>query len=112
MPLFYALVVFLHLLIPEYSCSVILLSVAVSIQRILMTVLCECYSPGYRDHNAYWVGASDKTYEGDFRWSDGLPFSYTSKYIVILAVINVKTIFSHVTTLSNNVSDPWRQRFA
>jgi len=46
-----------------------------------MTVLCECCSPGYRDHNAYWVGASDKTYEGDFRWSDGLPFSYTSKYL-------------------------------
>ncbi|KAJ9588502.1 hypothetical protein L9F63_018158, partial [Diploptera punctata] len=34
--------------------------------------------PGYRDHNSYWVGASDKTYEGDFRWSDGLPFSYTN----------------------------------
>jgi len=66
-----------------------------------MTALCECCSPGYRDNNAYWVGASDKTYEGDFRWSDGLPFSYTSKYIVSLAVTNVKTVFSHVTALSN-----------
>lgn len=36
-------------------------------------------SPGYKDHNAYWIGASDKTHEGDFHWSDGLPFSYTSK---------------------------------
>ncbi|XP_068083923.1 uncharacterized protein [Anabrus simplex] len=36
------------------------------------------YSPGYRDHNSYWVGASDKTYEGDFRWSDGFPFHYTN----------------------------------
>jgi hypothetical protein len=111
MPLFYALVVFLHLLIPKYSCSVILLSVSVSIKRVVMTVLCECCSPGYRDQNAYWVGASDKTYEGDFRWSDGLPFSYTSKYIVILAVTNVKTIFSHVTTSSNNVYEPWIQQF-
>lgn len=37
------------------------------------------FSPGYRDQNAYWLGATDKTYEGDFRWSDGLPFIYSSK---------------------------------
>lgn len=36
-------------------------------------------SPGYSDENAYWVGGSDKSYEGDFRWSDGLLFQYTSK---------------------------------
>ncbi|XP_017779050.1 PREDICTED: uncharacterized protein LOC108564494 isoform X2 [Nicrophorus vespilloides] len=35
-------------------------------------------SPGYKDNNAYWIGASDKTHEGDFHWSDGLPFSYTN----------------------------------
>ncbi|CAH1100186.1 unnamed protein product [Psylliodes chrysocephalus] len=35
-------------------------------------------SPGYRDHNAYWIGASDKTHEGDFKWSDEFPFSYTN----------------------------------
>jgi hypothetical protein len=66
-----------------------------------MIVLCDFCSPSYRDHNAYWVGASDKTYEGDFRWSDGLPFSYTSKYIVILEVTKIVTIFSHVTNISN-----------
>ncbi|GLG96833.1 uncharacterized protein GBIM_03730 [Gryllus bimaculatus] len=36
------------------------------------------HSPGYRDDNAYWVGASDVMYEGDFRWSDGFPFRYTN----------------------------------
>lgn len=41
------------------------------------------FSPGYRDDNAYWIGASDKTYEGDFRWSDGLPFSYSSESIIL-----------------------------
>ncbi|XP_059222708.1 uncharacterized protein LOC106084839 isoform X3 [Stomoxys calcitrans] len=35
-------------------------------------------SPGYKDENAYWVGGSDKSYEGDFRWSDGLLFQYTN----------------------------------
>ncbi|KAM7348381.1 uncharacterized protein ACRADG_007714 isoform 6-T15 [Cochliomyia hominivorax] len=35
-------------------------------------------SPGYSDQNAYWVGGSDKSYEGDFRWSDGLTFQYTN----------------------------------
>ncbi|XP_065365478.1 uncharacterized protein LOC135958499 [Calliphora vicina] len=35
-------------------------------------------SPGYTDQNAYWVGGSDKSYEGDFRWSDGLTFQYTN----------------------------------
>ncbi|CAG9865029.1 unnamed protein product [Phyllotreta striolata] len=35
-------------------------------------------SPGYRDHNAYWIGASDKTHEGDFKWSDEFLFSYTN----------------------------------
>ncbi|XP_065085313.1 uncharacterized protein LOC135707424 isoform X2 [Ochlerotatus camptorhynchus] len=35
-------------------------------------------SPGYRDGNAYWIGASDRMLEGDFRWSDNLPFTYTN----------------------------------
>ncbi|RZF36004.1 hypothetical protein LSTR_LSTR005820, partial [Laodelphax striatellus] len=36
------------------------------------------HSPGYGDENAYWVGATDKENEGDFRWSDGLPFTYSN----------------------------------
>ncbi|EEB17502.1 hypothetical protein Phum_PHUM467860 [Pediculus humanus corporis] len=32
----------------------------------------------YKDHNSYWIGASDKLYEGYFRWSDGFPFSYSN----------------------------------
>ncbi|XP_062537723.1 uncharacterized protein LOC134206060 isoform X2 [Armigeres subalbatus] len=35
-------------------------------------------SPGYRDGNAYWIGASDRVLEGDFRWSDNLPFTYSN----------------------------------
>uniref|UniRef100_A0A6E8PJD8 Uncharacterized protein n=1 Tax=Aedes aegypti TaxID=7159 RepID=A0A6E8PJD8_AEDAE len=35
-------------------------------------------SPGYRDGNAYWIGASDRMLEGDFRWSDSLPFTYSN----------------------------------
>ncbi|GJQ68780.1 hypothetical protein Trydic_g14718 [Trypoxylus dichotomus] len=35
-------------------------------------------SPGYRDFNAYWIGASDRMHEGDFHWSDGLPFAYAN----------------------------------
>ncbi|CAH1179710.1 unnamed protein product [Phaedon cochleariae] len=35
-------------------------------------------SPGYRDDNAYWIGASDESHEGDFKWTDGLPFSYSN----------------------------------
>ncbi|GAB0092216.1 C-type lectin-like [Sergentomyia squamirostris] len=35
-------------------------------------------SPGYENHIAYWIGASDKNYEGDFHWSDDLPFSYSN----------------------------------
>lgn len=47
-------------------------------QRIIDELLLN--SPGYGDQNAYWVGGSDKSYEGDFRWSDGLIFQYTSKF--------------------------------
>ncbi|XP_066250843.1 uncharacterized protein [Euwallacea similis] len=45
-------------------------------QRTLNNLLSN--SPSYRDDNAYWIGASDKTHESDFRWSDGLAFSYTN----------------------------------
>lgn len=40
-------------------------------------------SPGYKDYSAYWIGASDKSFEGDFRWSDGFSFSYSSRYLFI-----------------------------
>lgn len=29
---------------------------------------------------AYWIGATDETIEGDFRWTDGSPFSFSSEY--------------------------------
>ncbi|XP_050299041.1 uncharacterized protein LOC126737949 isoform X2 [Anthonomus grandis grandis] len=45
-------------------------------QKIVDSLLVN--SPGYRDSNAYWIGASDKTHESDFRWSDGLSFSFTN----------------------------------
>ncbi|XP_024085463.1 uncharacterized protein LOC106663479 isoform X2 [Cimex lectularius] len=35
-------------------------------------------SPSYRDENSYWVGATDDRVEGDFQWSDSLPFTYTN----------------------------------
>lgn len=47
-------------------------------QQIINEILFR--SPGYDDQNAYWVGGSDSSYEGDFRWSDGLLFQYTSEY--------------------------------
>ncbi|XP_071451365.1 uncharacterized protein [Hetaerina americana] len=35
-------------------------------------------SPGYSEHNSYWVGASDVVREGDFRWTDGAEFSFSN----------------------------------
>lgn len=40
-------------------------------------------SPGYKDYTAYWIGATDKSFEGDFRWSDGFSFTYSSRYIYL-----------------------------
>uniref|UniRef100_A0A182N197 Cubilin n=1 Tax=Anopheles dirus TaxID=7168 RepID=A0A182N197_9DIPT len=36
------------------------------------------HSPGYRDDNAYWIGASDLTVEGEFRWNDKFSFTYSN----------------------------------
>uniref|UniRef100_A0A182KC98 C-type lectin domain-containing protein n=1 Tax=Anopheles christyi TaxID=43041 RepID=A0A182KC98_9DIPT len=35
-------------------------------------------SPGYKDDNAYWIGASDLIVEGDFRWNDKFAFTYSN----------------------------------
>lgn len=39
-------------------------------------------SPQYNEHVPYWIGATDIHFEGDFRWTDGLPFSFSSKTFV------------------------------
>ncbi|XP_055617633.1 uncharacterized protein LOC129762992 isoform X3 [Toxorhynchites rutilus septentrionalis] len=49
---------------------------SVADQKLIDQVLLK--SPGYRDDNAYWVGASDRVLEGDYRWSDNLPFTYSN----------------------------------
>ncbi|XP_055525442.1 uncharacterized protein LOC129718573 isoform X3 [Wyeomyia smithii] len=49
---------------------------SVSDQKLIDQLLLK--SPSYKDDNAYWVGASDRTLEGDFRWSDNLPFLYSN----------------------------------
>jgi hypothetical protein len=56
-----------------------------------------CYSPYYNDHVAYWIGASDKHFEGDFKWSDGMPFSYTSKSFIM----NNDNLFTHFPHCQN-----------
>ncbi|XP_058822414.1 uncharacterized protein LOC131683943 isoform X3 [Topomyia yanbarensis] len=49
---------------------------SVSEQKLVDQLLLK--SPNYKDGNAYWIGASDRTLEGDFRWSDSLPFMYSN----------------------------------
>ncbi|KAL7030062.1 hypothetical protein ACKWTF_006501 [Chironomus riparius] len=34
-------------------------------------------SAHYNEHVSYWIGATDKYFEGDFRWTDGQQFSFT-----------------------------------
>ncbi|XP_063382139.1 uncharacterized protein LOC134668629 [Cydia fagiglandana] len=34
-------------------------------------------APGAGVDDVYWIGATDAIHEGEFRWSDGLPFSYS-----------------------------------
>ncbi|PZC73055.1 hypothetical protein B5X24_HaOG210143 [Helicoverpa armigera] len=34
------------------------------------------HAPGAGVDDVYWIGATDAVHEGEFRWSDGLPFSY------------------------------------
>ncbi|KAL4705986.1 hypothetical protein ACJJTC_004965 [Scirpophaga incertulas] len=43
-------------------------------QQIMDTML--IHAPGAGVDDVYWIGATDSVHEGEFRWSDGLPFSY------------------------------------
>ncbi|CAF4926780.1 unnamed protein product [Pieris macdunnoughi] len=43
-------------------------------QQILDQLL--SHAPGSHEDDVYWIGATDSVHEGEFRWSDGLPFSY------------------------------------
>lgn len=35
-------------------------------------------SATFKDSAAYWVGASDDIFEGDFRWTNGFPYTYSN----------------------------------
>lgn len=50
-------------------------------QRIIDDLLLN--SVAFKDSAAYWVGASDEIFEGDFRWSNGFPYTYSSGYFFI-----------------------------
>lgn len=37
------------------------------------------YSASFRHNNvAYWIGASDEVFEGDFRWTNGFPYTFSN----------------------------------
>ncbi|XP_055384716.1 uncharacterized protein LOC129614250 isoform X2 [Condylostylus longicornis] len=44
-------------------------------ENIIDTIIMN--SPGYQQQMAYWIGGSDKNFEGDFRWTDGNNFQYS-----------------------------------
>lgn len=47
----------------------------------LITYIYSVDSPGAGVDDVYWIGATDAVHEGEFRWSNGLPFSYAREYI-------------------------------
>lgn len=50
-------------------------------QRIIDSLLFN--SVAFKESAAYWVGASDEIFEGDFRWSNGFPYTYSSMYLIL-----------------------------
>lgn len=36
------------------------------------------FSVAFKESAAYWVGASDDISEGDFRWTNGFPYTYSN----------------------------------
>lgn len=40
--------------------------------------------PGAGVDDVYWVGATDALHEGEFRWSNGLSFSYAREYTLFV----------------------------
>ncbi|XP_031632855.1 uncharacterized protein LOC116346788 isoform X2 [Contarinia nasturtii] len=45
-------------------------------QKIIDTLLMN--SATFRSNVAYWIGASDEIFEGDFRWSNGYPYTFSN----------------------------------
>lgn len=48
-------------------------------QKIIDALLLN--SVAFKESAAYWVGASDEIFEGDFRWSNGFPYTYSSELV-------------------------------
>lgn len=45
---------------------------------ILLIIFCfGIFSATFRLNVAYWIGASDEIFEGDFRWTNGFPYTFS-----------------------------------
>ncbi|XP_055323439.1 uncharacterized protein LOC129578625 isoform X2 [Sitodiplosis mosellana] len=45
-------------------------------QKLIDTLLMN--SATFRSNIAYWIGASDEIFEGDFRWTNGFPYTFSN----------------------------------